>query len=262
MPTNNELEPTAEELEELIATNEAVDSFIERLEIVVERHVRAVKKELNEAESETQALAILARLSPELLPPYVLEQITRITKLYDLEMRHIKRRFAISDDDETIAFQMIKNENNRIRSEITSTMTMISSALALSAIGRNRKGVGITLPELEESYISTKLRQINTQTITILFGFRSGMEFKKGTELDQAEESKKKPSQSLFLYFGPRDAKNRPFCRDVLARGRLWTQAEVKELDKHPDAQLLPVSTFCGGYNCRHIWLHRNNRKN
>lgn len=246
-------EPTVQELEEIIATSEAVDAYIERLEIYVERHVRKIKQELENADNEYQAAAILARLSPELLPQYLLDQIDKVTKLYDLEMRHIKRRFAITDDDSTLAFQIAKSERNRVKNEIITTMSLIGSALALSTIGRQRKGTSISLPELEESYVATKLRQVNAQTITILYGFRSGMEIKKGTE----EALSEKKSEAYFEYFGPQDAKNRPFCRDIIARGRLFTALQIKELDKHPDAQLLPVSVFCGGYNCRHIWLYR-----
>lgn len=53
----------------------------------------------------------------------------------------------------------------------------------------------------------------------------------------------------VYLYVGPRDDKNRPFCRK-------W----IRKCVTNPDAvevtpgQPSPVGTYCGGYNCRHSW--------
>lgn len=51
----------------------------------------------------------------------------------------------------------------------------------------------------------------------------------------------------LYLYVGPRDAKNRPFCRE-------WVGKAVTNPDRLDNGQNLPVEDFCGGYNCRHSW--------
>ena len=50
-----------------------------------------------------------------------------------------------------------------------------------------------------------------------------------------------------FLYLGPSDQITRPFCRQHI--GETKTVAEWNELD---NGQLRPVSTFAGGFNCRH----------
>ena len=55
-----------------------------------------------------------------------------------------------------------------------------------------------------------------------------------------------------YRYSGPRDLRNRPFCREMLAKsaaGVTWTKAEFNALDNH---SLKPVFIFCGGFNCRH----------
>ena len=50
-----------------------------------------------------------------------------------------------------------------------------------------------------------------------------------------------------FQYVGPRDTLTRPFCGDHLFE--IKTKAEWDSLD---NGQIGPVSTFRGGYNCRH----------
>lgn len=53
----------------------------------------------------------------------------------------------------------------------------------------------------------------------------------------------------VYLYVGPRDQKNRPFCRKWVGRC-VVDPSTVKAEDGQPE----PVTTFCGGYNCRHSW--------
>jgi hypothetical protein len=50
-----------------------------------------------------------------------------------------------------------------------------------------------------------------------------------------------------FQYVGPRDQSTRPFCDRHL--GEVKTKKEWDSLD---NGQISPVSTFRGGYNCRH----------
>lgn len=51
----------------------------------------------------------------------------------------------------------------------------------------------------------------------------------------------------VFVYVGPRDQKNRPFCRT-------WVGKAVVDPRKLDNGQQLPVEDYCGGYNCRHSW--------
>lgn len=56
----------------------------------------------------------------------------------------------------------------------------------------------------------------------------------------------------LWVYSGPVDGLQRPFC--VGATGLAFTRAQVAMLrNKTPG---MPVADFGGGYNCRHQWLH------
>jgi hypothetical protein len=51
----------------------------------------------------------------------------------------------------------------------------------------------------------------------------------------------------VYLYVGPRDGKNRPFCAQ-------WVGKAVLDPSTMDNGQKLPVEDYCGGYNCRHSW--------
>lgn len=51
----------------------------------------------------------------------------------------------------------------------------------------------------------------------------------------------------VYLYVGPRDQKNRPFCRQ-------WVGKAVTKPAALKNDHGLAVDDYCGGYNCRHSW--------
>lgn len=51
----------------------------------------------------------------------------------------------------------------------------------------------------------------------------------------------------VYVYVGPRDAKNRPFCK-------AWVGKAVTDPSALDNGQKLPADDFCGGYGCRHSW--------
>jgi hypothetical protein len=51
----------------------------------------------------------------------------------------------------------------------------------------------------------------------------------------------------VYVYVGPKDDKNRPFCR-------AWVGKAVTDPARLDNGQRLPVDDFAGGYNCRHSW--------
>lgn len=67
----------------------------------------------------------------------------------------------------------------------------------------------------------------------------------------------KEMKSPLWVYAGPRDNRNRPFCRAVLDERRAYTEAEIDTLNDHPllHSYVPPnVRTLCGGYGCRHVF--------
>jgi hypothetical protein len=51
----------------------------------------------------------------------------------------------------------------------------------------------------------------------------------------------------VYAYVGPRDQKNRPFCRQ-------WVGKAATKPSALDNGQGLDVEDYCGGYNCRHSW--------
>lgn len=50
-----------------------------------------------------------------------------------------------------------------------------------------------------------------------------------------------------YVYVGPKDGKNRPFCK-------IWVGKAVNVPSEMNNGQGLDVADYCGGYNCRHSW--------
>lgn len=62
----------------------------------------------------------------------------------------------------------------------------------------------------------------------------------------------------LYVYVGPADRRNRPFCGQIVRQKTLYTRKGVEALNLHPllSPDVPPnVFTRCGGFKCRHIWL-------
>jgi hypothetical protein len=53
-----------------------------------------------------------------------------------------------------------------------------------------------------------------------------------------------------WQYTGPLDLKTRPFC--VKHWNKVYTQEQIAKMDN--GSVLEPVSIFCGGFSCRHVW--------
>ncbi len=56
-----------------------------------------------------------------------------------------------------------------------------------------------------------------------------------------------------YVYYGPRDKLNRPFCRWALNNNEPRTRKQINRLNNR--STLKPTFTVAGGFNCRHIWI-------
>ena len=109
-------------------------------------------------------------------------------------------------------------------------------AIALESIVAGKK---IKAREVMESAQGRALSNIETEVNTTLMAFQRAVHMEKA----------KKADTDKFIYVGPLDKITRRFCKDKV--GRVYTRAEINAMD---NMQNLPVSLFCGGYNCRHHW--------
>jgi hypothetical protein len=117
------------------------------------------------------------------------------------------------------------------------------------AILQSLTNVGITEEDIAaQGYVEVKKDQYNT-AIEQAFAIVSNPN--KGSVADRGE------FKVLFKYEGPRDAKNRDFCAEVLKKNLLFRKEDINELSVSVENQefgFYDIFKWRGSYNCRHVW--------
>lgn len=57
-----------------------------------------------------------------------------------------------------------------------------------------------------------------------------------------------------YKYIGPRDEKNRQFCREMLSKNRVYRIEDIEQLS-NPEFGSYSIFLYRGSYNCRHAWV-------
>lgn len=57
-----------------------------------------------------------------------------------------------------------------------------------------------------------------------------------------------------YKYWGPRDEKNRQFCKDMLQKNRVYRIEDIESLS-NPEFGVYSIFQYRGSYNCRHAWV-------
>jgi len=181
------------------------------------------------------------------LPLDVLEKIQGIFDIYTDELILLRPRFRIEQADTTLTGEMAITEINAFEGSLREATNSIAATIGFAVASGN---VGqILVREIRDNFLKGKFNRLEAQLQTNMAGYRSGMEIRKAKEIEKIPK---------FEYIGARDDKNRPFCRHVLNQKKKWSISEINALDKRPDAQLLPVLIYGGGWNCRHRWVYTN----
>ena len=69
----------------------------------------------------------------------------------------------------------------------------------------------------------------------------------------------------LYKYEGPRDSKNRDFCRELLQKDLLYRLEDINNMSlegANKEFSTYDIFTYKGSYNCRHAWVQKFYRKN
>ena len=68
----------------------------------------------------------------------------------------------------------------------------------------------------------------------------------------------------LYKYTGPRDSKNRSFCREVLTKDLLFRIEDINNMSlrgENEEFGTYDIFSYKGSYNCRHSWTQKFYRK-
>jgi hypothetical protein len=69
----------------------------------------------------------------------------------------------------------------------------------------------------------------------------------------------------LYKYEGPKDSKNRKFCRQILDKNLLYRLEDINNMSlegANSEFSTYDIFTYKGSYNCRHRWVQKFYRKN
>jgi predicted transcriptional regulator len=87
------------------------------------------------------------------------------------------------------------------------------------------------------------------------FGINLDNMFEPGYEVifeNHVEFAAIDPNTSFYVYTGPRDEKNRDFCRLMLDLDKFFTQENIDRMSLIAGYN---VDFYMGSYNCRHKWV-------
>ena len=68
----------------------------------------------------------------------------------------------------------------------------------------------------------------------------------------------------LYKYEGPKDSKNRTFCRELLNKNKLYRLEDINNMSlegANKEFATYDIFTYKGSYNCRHAWVQKFYRK-
>lgn len=195
-------------------------------------------------EDEERAAAILATIRGGAWLEEMRDELDAGLAIFALELEGIKGRFVITEEDILSAQTIAESEINKVEEDILTTAASLASTLGIVLATRGRVGSAGDIVTQAEGGLEGRTKANLT---TGAAAYRSGMEISKAESVDESP---------VWEYVGPDDEKTRDFCHDVLNRQQFWTRDEIEELDNHPEAQLLPVFIYGGGYNCRHRWIY------
>lgn len=235
----------------------SVEQNIERLDRKLEQLIAKMDAALNRAERrllldlgeavgrrETRAaLNVAGEFEQEIERKGLAELLDSVSELYGNITGQVRDAFR----DSAISFDFSRSEIASVALQTQADLDIIGSlvdsylANVKSNILRTTFAGGDTADI--EAIIDTEherlLRALETNAINALQGFRNAITFRK------AKEAK----VERLKYAGPKDDKNRPFCKKNV--GKIFTLDEVKAL-RNDNGN--PALTDMGGYNCRHEW--------
>ena len=120
---------------------------------------------------------------------------------------------------------------------------------------KNLKSVGKQKADLmADGWVEMKEDEFNNALYAEFAVKRSDSNPNKGSLQDTSQ------FKVLYKYNGPRDSKNRTFCRQVLNLDALYRLEDINNMSlfgANDEFSTYDIFTYKGSYNCRHTWVQK-----
>ncbi|TXH14438.1 MAG: hypothetical protein E6R03_09245 [Hyphomicrobiaceae bacterium] len=221
-----------------------VSNFVSALRRFLNRNLSIVLEELEgDKYTAKEAARVLGGLESAVQDAGLSEQFGKIRELFDERYEAIQEEFKATTGKAALLSNFTQqNLNTLVDERLLMASTYVTDyigdirSIVLESIVAGRK---IKAREVLDTAEGRALANIETEVNTTL------MAYQRALHLEKAE----KAGTDKFLYVGPDDDITRPFCQEHV--DQIFTRDEIDNMDNGTD---LPVSLFCGGYNCRHHW--------
>lgn len=221
-------------------------SFLIRLNRFLETNIEEIVGGLEIGEeSALEAAQVLGSLQTGLIDLGLADELGELQGIYADELKYIAQIFAargvgalFSDVDETVIRQLIDFDTEQVFGMVSGYVDDVKATMMRAVL------VGETpdFRAMHEEGGSRLISNLETEMTTALQGFSRSVTQAKAKEL----------GFELFEYMGPEDEITRDFCQDLLDKDPpIYSEGEIETMD---NGQGLPVSSYGGGYNCRHQW--------
>jgi hypothetical protein len=223
--------------------------LIAELEREMRVSLKRILADLRSTDKETridaaQAAQSLGSLYEELKAAGLGDKLEEITDIYGdelaavrSELKRVQPDLILTDTDITAAATLIEYDFSRYGKVIEKNVGDVRSTIMRSVISGSA-------PDIDGAIDAAAPRvaaQLETELNTALSAFNQAITNQKADEV----------GLNVFVYLGPDDKVTRPFCKDVIDKGRVFSRAQIEAMDNE---QGLPVMEAGGGWNCRHQW--------
>lgn len=232
-----------DEIEENIRrVNLQIDSLVEEIRLYIRELLRRAIEEEEEEEDDEVPLAFLGGINSLVQTPELEDKLARLDELYDLQIIYSRELFRRSTGQEPMELSAVAIED-------LSAFVVLSKQAIRDSIAGYAGNVGAGILNNSLSVFKTPVEDILEQAEGRVF---TGMNTDLKTQVSAFNrviqyEQARRAGVNSFLYAGPKDERNRPFCAERV--NKTFSREEIATWD---NGQGLPADIFCGGYNCRH----------
>ena len=231
-----------DEIEENIRrVNLQIDSLVEEIRLYVRELLRRAIEE-EEDDVDGGPLIFLGGIDTLVQTPELENKLARLDELYDLQIIYSRELFRRSTEQEPMglsesavedlaAFVLLSKQ--AIRDSVQSYASNVGAGILNNSVSIFKSPVEDVLDVAEERIFSRMNTDLKTQVSA----------YNRVVQYEQARMA----GLNSFLYAGPRDERNRPFCAERV--NKVFSREQISQWD---NGQGLPADIFCGGYNCRH----------